>query len=273
MQSILFVPAGRGDLVGKAASGEAAIVCLDLEDGVAPDAKAAARGALQSAVDRVRAGGKPVAVRLNSALEHVSHDLAALPEGLDLLVLPKAGSVAFIEDLSGALERLHGFVPALVALVETAAGLTAMSRQQALPAAVAALALGTEDLAADLGVAPESAAIEHSFHELARNAARLRVPLLGYPGSIANFSDPKLFEAAARAGREGGAIGGFAIHPKQVAVLNAVFALSDDERRQAEAEVAAFEAGLAQGLGAVNHEGRMIDRPVYLAARRRLAFG
>ncbi|MBO6594145.1 MAG: hypothetical protein JJ924_13630 [Roseitalea sp.] len=272
MRSILFVPADRAELVSKAMATDAAMVCLDLEDGVAHGAKAAARAALPSAVAEIVTAGRRAAVRINADLDMIGHDLDALPAALTAIVLPKAGSRHQLAQLAEALERRFGAgAPEMIAMVEDANGLDALNTDRgAWPARLGALALGTEDLAADLGTAPDAPPVAAALNALAHLAARQGVALLGYPGSIAEFRDLALFEATARAGREAGSVGGFAIHPRQVPVLNTVFGMTENERAEANRVVEAFETALAEGQGATQLDGRMIDRPVYLAARRRL---
>lgn len=273
MKSILFVPADRPELVPKALATDAGLICLDLEDGVAPDAKATARAALASSVTGIVAAGRRAATRINADLDLIGRDLETLPAGLSAVVLPKTGSRHQLGQLAEVLDRRFGSaVPTLIAMVEDAAGLAALDADRgAWPACLGALALGTEDLAADLGTAPDAPPVAAALNTLAHLAARHGVALLGYPGGIAEFTDLARFETVARAGRHAGAVGGFAIHPGQVDVLNRVFGLSEDDRAEAVRIVAAFEAALAAGAGVTRLDGRMIDRPVYLAARRRLA--
>lgn len=90
------------------------------------------------------------------------------------------------------------------------------------------------------------------------------------PVSLANLSDLDAFEAAARPGRSMGSVGGVAVHPGQVAVLNRVFSPSEAELEWASRVVAAADEADRQGLGAVAVDGRMIDLPIVLRARQLL---
>lgn len=220
MKSVLFVPADRPQLFSKAAQGDASVVCLDLEDGVAPDLKPTARQNLPDAVAELRQANKCIALRINSDLEHISLDLACVAEGVEILVVPKSGSARMLQDLEDALRRTQTREILLLPLIEGAADLAGLEMDARLPASVMGICLGTEDYAADLGVSSSSEAVVTAFHRLAVLAARHKVSLFGYPGSIAEFKDLDLFASWAKAGKAGGAIGGFAIHPKQVEVLN-----------------------------------------------------
>ncbi|MBO6758904.1 MAG: hypothetical protein JJ902_21415 [Roseibium sp.] len=272
MKSILFVPATRTDLVQKAAQGAADAVCLDLEDGVAPGEKAAARQSVAAAVAALQAAGKTVLLRINSEVEHISHDLEHCPADVDLVVLPMTGSRHQIRQLSDWADRRFGQGgPKIVAMIEEPGGLSAVVQGDGpLPHRLTHLSLGTEDFAASLGCPSDGGPVHAAFHRLSQAAAEWGRALLGYPGSIAEFRDIDQFRSYAAHGRHAGAIGGFAIHPTQVPVLNELFGIDTKTKDQAERVVAAFERALAEGLGATQLDGRMIDRPVYLAARKTL---
>lgn len=271
MQSILFVPADREKLFAKAAAGAASVVCLDLEDGVAPAAKELARVQLAAAIVTLKAAGKKIALRLNTDFDQISFDLDTITADVDYIVVPKAGSYQILSEISNALFKKTGKVIEIIALIENAAGLHDLEMAGRLPASVTALAIGTEDFAADLGVTPASPVIAEAFNRMALLATRCGVALLGYPGSIAEIKDIEAFTETARHGKIVGAIGGFAIHPAQVAVLNDIFSLSPEEEAAATRIVEAFEVALENNQGAIMLEGRMIDMPVYLAAKKSLA--
>lgn len=270
MHSILFVPADRPSLVGKAATGDATMVCLDLEDGVAQTAKATARSHIPTAAYDLKSAGKPVALRINSNFEQISHDLAIAMSDIDYIVVPKTASRQLLDEVETAIFRLHGQKIPLIAFIENARGLKAIEAAGSLPESVSAFCLGTEDFAADLGVSSGSKLVSSAFFFLALMAARYGVSTLGYPGSIAEFRDLDAFAVGVTAGKEVGSIGGFAIHPAQVGILNSIFALSADEVAAAREVVSAFEAAVQRGEGAINLNGKMIDQPVYLAAKRKL---
>ena len=94
---------------------------------------------------------------------------------------------------------------------------------------------------------------------------------LGYPGSIANFSDLDAYRADIARARALGFDGGSCIHPAQVAILNEGFAPTSKEIAEAEGIIAAYDAALALGEGAVAYQGKMIDIPIADRARRTLA--
>lgn len=267
-RSILFVPGSRIELAAKAAA-LADAVCIDLEDAVEPAARPAARRALAEGVAAVRQAGTAVLVRINAEAAEHGLDIDALPGPVDALVVAKAAGAGH---LHGIVQRLAagglGAVP-LVPMIEDLAGLDAFAGLgEADGQSLAGITIGCEDLAADLGCAVQGVAMEHAFYRLAECARRLRVPLLGYPGSIAGFADLDGYRALAEVGAAMGAVGGFCIHPRQVAVLNAVFSPDPAALAKARQVVAAYQAA---GGGAVALDGRMVDRPVVLRAQALLA--
>lgn len=273
MRSLLFVPATRPDFVEKAIKGQADGICLDLEDGVAPDQKAHGRELVGAAVTAINASGKSALLRINDRISEISHDLKNIPASLNFIVLPMASSRHQINQLGQWLDQTFGDGgPLIIAMVEDATGLYGIVHDnRPLTHRLSHLALGTEDFAASQGCAPDAAPIHAGFQTLLHFAAQWNLQVLGYPGSIAEFRHLEAFGDSVRAGQQAGAVGGFAIHPKQVDVLNEAFEIPEAERDRASAIVEAFEAALQQGLGAIQLDGKMIDRPVYLAARKIMA--
>lgn len=243
----LFVPANRPDLFGKAAATAADAVILDLEDAIAPNAKAAARAALRSDFT-----DKPVLVRVNG-IGTAWHDsdmaaVAALP--LAGLIIPKA-------ERCDDLERLATHHP-MIALVETAAGL-ANARALAKAGAVRRLAFGSVDYAADLrcGHTRDALAAARAELLLASRLAQLPPPI---DGVTLGFEEPDAVEDDARHARELGFGGKLCIHPKQAAPVRRGFAPSDKE-------IAWARRVLAEGDGVTAVAGMMIDEPVRAQAR------
>ncbi len=269
--TILFVPADKPNLAGKAASHPVTAVCLDLEDGVAEGAKDTARRNLQRAASVVANAGKSVIVRVNCELEIVGKDLTALPRECAAVVLPKTESLHQASLVASALDRLAlkgGPDAALVGLIETAAGIAAFSgpADLAVPRRLQALFFGAEDLSADLSCSPDANLMTSCFHSLAIGAKSMGLDLLGFPGSIAQFADLDQFRRQVRSGADAGACGAFCIHPNQVPVVNDVFRPSMEDVANARAIIAAFDDAQSGGQGAVALNGAMIDRPIYLRA-------
>jgi citrate lyase subunit beta/citryl-CoA lyase len=263
-RSLLFVPGNRPERFDKALRSGADAVVLDLEDSVPPDAKAAARQAIRDGWAALQAAGVPLVLRINAGDQGLDdlRALGALLEGAALMV-PKAESAA-------ALARISAFAAdaALLPLIESAAGHAALSEIAAAPQ-VLRLALGHIDFMADTGMQ-----CSDDQHELAplrfavAMATRVHRLAPAIDGVTAAIDDaPRLREDTRRALRFG--FGGkLCIHPRQVAVVHAAFAPTADDRAGARR---VLEADAAAGGAAVQLDGRMVDVPVVLQARRLLA--
>jgi len=269
LRSVLFTPADRPERFAKAGASGADGAVLDLEDGVGLSAKGAARNAILAVLtDQPEAPeGFVWAVRLNRITTEAGlQDLLALRNAAQkpaVVLLPKTESIAEIEI---ALEHLSGrdMHPAIVPMIESGLGLDAASLIAAHPA-VAALAFGGADLAAELGA---ELAWEPMLY------ARSRIVQAAVAGGAAAWDMPCLdIHDASQLARETAAAKALgyacklAIHPGQISVINSTFSPSPEQLVRAQAVIAAFER--AQG-GACVIDGKMVDLPVVAAARRML---
>jgi len=277
-RSLLFVPAIGDKYIAKAASVGADAIQIDLEDSVPPERKVEARSRVQAIAEEVSARGADIVVRINRPWRMAVADMeAAVGPRVRALSLPKVpgpGHIHAIAEVLDELEAERGLPPGhtgLIAMVETAEGLTRMNEIAAAHPRVLGLIVGSEDLALSLGMRPEADGLYVPAVMSVAAARAAGVLPLGFIGSIADYADKEAFRTIIRRARALGFVGGFAIHPNQVAVMNEEFAPSAAEVAGARALVAAFEAARAKGLGAVVHEGRMIDAPVVERARAVLA--
>jgi len=251
----LFVPGNRPERFDKArASGADAVLC-DLEDGVAPEHKAQARGEVRGWL----AGGGRAWVRVNApGTEQGDGDVEALRglPGLQGLVVPKSESAARLEDLAR-----RGGGCRLVALVETAVGVLEACSIARSPA-VDRLAFGSIDYAGDVDAVESdgSLLLARSQLVLASRAASKPAPL---DGVTTDLVDMARVQAAASYARGLGFGGKLCLHPRQVAAVAAGFAPTPQELRWAREVVRSGAAG-----GAVAVAGQMVDRPVLERARR-----
>ena len=275
-RSMLYVPATSEKFLEKAHERGADAIKIDLEDAVAPQEKPRARTLVRDAAKLVAKGGADVLVRINRPMRMAVADLEASvwPE-VQGLVLPKVESadhISFLSEMITELEVERGMVPGhtrLMALIETPRGYS-NARDIALSSSrLAAIALGQEDFSAEMGmVEPEGMSLL-SYYQTVQVAAREAGILpIGYPGSIAEFTDLDLFRSNALIARKLGFDGGACIHPKQVPILNEAFTPTDSEVRRSENMVAAYDLAMAAGDGAVAFEGKMIDVPVVARAKR-----
>lgn len=257
-RSYLFVPGNRPERFAKAFDSGADAVIVDLEDAVAPDQKGAARAALaawHAAGEKHRA---QLVVRINDdASAWFEADLAVLRTlGPCKVMLPKAESRGQIDGVAAALPP----GTRVIALIESARGLLGVDAIAAGPA-VERLAFGTLDYALDLGLSddPRGLLYPASRIALASRAADLPQPIAGVTAAIDD-------EAALRSDVELARACGFGakmcIHPRQVEALHAMLAPTPEQRDWAARVLAAAQSG----TGAVQVDGKMVDRPVLLRA-------
>ncbi|WP_308126021.1 HpcH/HpaI aldolase/citrate lyase family protein [Nonomuraea ceibae] len=257
----LYVPGDRPDRFAKAAASGADVVIIDLEDAVAPARKDEAR-AHAVAYLRGRPGDGAVHVRIN--------DLAT-PRGRDDLeaVGGLAGAVRLPKVEPGTpLELVERLGARAYALLESAAGI-AGAREIAAHPSVAGVALGEQDLAAELSITDEGAMNHLRMRVvLAAAAAGLPpVPMSVYP----DVRDEAGLLASCAAGRGMGLFGRTAIHPRQIPVIRRAFRPGEEETARAAEIVRAAEEAEAAGAGAVAlPDGRFVDAPIVARARRTL---
>ncbi len=269
-RSWLFVPADSEKKIAKALEGEADAIIFDLEDSVAPARKAAARDILKGLPKR--AGGPQWWVRVNPlGSEHHKDDLDLIRiKDVHGIVLPKAESG---EDLVELAYRT-GSIPIHAIVTETAASLFNLLSYRHPASPLVAMSWGAEDLSAALGAASKyDKNGELSFtYQLARSlclAGAVAAGVQPVDGVFADYKDTKGLKAEAEAARREGFTGKLAIHPDQVAVINAAFTPSKAELAHARAIVAAFEA--EPNAGVLSVAGRMVDRPHLTQAQRIIA--
>ena len=273
---MLFVPADTDRFLAKAGRRGADALILDLEDAVAPPAKAGARANLAAFVPRLQAdAGVPIYVRVNNEPGLLAADLeAAIRAGADGLLVPKVETAEQVVRLDADMTRLEGQAGRrpggirVVALLESPLAIcNALAIAQSSPR-LAALLFGTEDFGAASGIesAPEGMAMPAQMMALAAAAAGLQP--MGLPGTVAEFTDLDAYRAVAMKARRIGMRGAICIHPAQVPVINEVFGGTAEEADRARRLLEVFDASVAAGRGAVAHEGRMIDEPIAIRARR-----
>ncbi len=274
--SMLFVPADSDRLLAKAGQRGADALILDLEDAVARPAKAAARANLASFVPRLQdSAGVAIYVRVNNEPELLAADLeAAIAAGADGLLLPKVDTAAQVLEVDAQLRRLEhqagralGGVKVVALLESPLAVFNALAIGQSSPR-LSALLFGTEDFGAASGIAshPEGMSMPAQLVALAASAAGLQP--MGLPGTVAEFTDLDAYRATCNRAKAIGMRGCICIHPAQVPIVNAVFGGSPEEAARARRLLEVFDTAVAAGRGAVAHEGRMIDEPIAIRARR-----
>jgi len=264
--NFLFVPGTRPERFLKALDSGASGVILDLEDAVAEEDKETARAAIRSAWSQFSDEQKKrLVIRTNSpGSKFYSADLILAQElQVACILIPKSES---LDQINGAALILPN--TAIIPMIETALGLHHLN-EIANSNQVLRLALGNLDLQADLGMMCDAQETELQTARyqivLASRLAQITPPVDGVTPSTDDL--PRITDDAERAKRMGfGAK--LCIHPKQVAIVQAAFMPTEEEVHWAQRVI---EADKASKGGAVKLDGKMIDRPVVLLAKRTLA--
>jgi (S)-citramalyl-CoA lyase len=264
-RSLLYTPATRPDRFEKALSCGADIVAVDLEDSVAPKDKAEAR---QNASAWLAAPSDPTlrAVRINSTrTAHGLRDVLALLDTQvkpDLILLPKVEAAADLEQLAALLQGPMAEVR-FIALIESARALARLDEIARSTPRLAAFQLGSADLSADLRAANSWESLLYARSHLVRAAAAAGIDVIDTP--FFDLADAQALEEETRRVLRLGFTGKAAVHPKQIAAINATFSPTATEIEQARAVLSENE----KGVGLVG--GQMIDEAVARHARRVLA--
>lgn len=278
-RSELAVPGSRPELFEKAAAGSADYVFLDLEDAVAPPDKARAR-------DNVIAGllglnwqeqGKTVSVRINGIDTHYMYrDLIDVVERaghrIDTILVPKVGVAADVYLVDALLTQIEHAVRiprriGIEVLIETALGMSNVEAIAAASPRLEAMHFGVADYAASVrarttsigGLTPDYPG-DQWHYGISRMVVACRAHgLRAIDGPFGDFQDADGYAAAARRAAALGCEGKWAIHPAQIESANAIFTPSDAEVGRARRILEAIVEAEAQGRGAAQLDGKMID--------------
>lgn len=272
-RSVLYMPASNPRVLEKAKGLAADVLIFDLEDAVAPDAKAAARDAAVAAVNSGAYGDREVLIRAN-ALDTPwgADDLKAIAGSkADGVVIPKVSTVEDVKQIDSVLDAANGADFPVWAMVETPRGVLNADAIAQASTRLVAFCVGTADLSTDLHCAhPADRAPMLVSLQLIILAARAN-GLLVFDGVHVDLKDDAGFEAACRQGLDLGFDGKTLIHPKQIEGANRVFAPSEDDVDYARRLIATHEEAQAKGAGVTTLDGRLIEVLHVAAAKRLLA--
>jgi citrate lyase subunit beta/citryl-CoA lyase len=283
MRSLLFVPGDSERKLAKARASEADALILDLEDAVTPGMRASARGRVCAFLANADRGHRQALwVRVNSvtSADALSDLAAVMPGRPDGIVLPKASPDAvrtldnYLDAFEAALGIPAGSTRVLPIATETPPALFRMGDYAGCSARLAAITWGAEDLGAAVGAVSVRAADGRwsAVFELARSLCLLAASAACVPAVDTVYTDLRDAEGLAgscRQARRDGFAGKLAIHPDQVVIVNSSFAPTVAEIEHARRVVQAFED--AGGAGVISLDGRMLDRPHLVQARKVLA--
>ena len=276
-RSVLYMPGSNARAIEKARALPADAVILDLEDSVAPEAKAAAR---QQVMDAVTAGFGPreVIVRINGLdtqwwLDDLNAVARAKP---DAVLVPKVSRPNHLEDVAERLVDISADQKIRVwAMMETP--LAVLNARDIAAAAsdvetrLAAFVMGTNDLAKETRakITPGRAAMLPWLMNCVAAARAFGLDIID--GVYNDLADADGFARECGEAREMGFDGKTLIHPNQIAPCNTAFSPNAEEVAQAQKIIAAFDLPENRDKGVVQLEGRMVERLHADMARRTVA--
>jgi citrate lyase subunit beta/citryl-CoA lyase len=264
-------------MMEKAATLDVDHVLFDLEDACAPSEKEAARALAVQALMQHEFGRSIRAVRINDVTTpwcrgDIESVVLGAGDAVETLIVPKvedASHVHFVADLVAKLEADAGGESKIELEVQIESALGAVNLREIVRASdrIAAVVFGPGDYAASLGIPQQEIGMidarypGHQWHwimcELAVHARSVGAQAID--GPYVDFGDESGFAESAQRARLLGFDGKWCIHPNQVPWANTAFSPSKEELAQARSVVAAFDASLAAGTGAIAVDGRMVD--------------
>lgn len=266
-RTLLFAPGNRIEVHAKALATGADVVCLDLEDAVPPALKAEARAAAIPFL--TDATGPERVLRINSPRSAEGlRDLLAVIEArpaAGAIFLPKVDSADEVRWVEGLLTEA-GLDLGLAVLIESVEGLENVAAILKASDRIEFAMFGGADLSAELGVAIAAEPLLYARSRVVHAAKRAGIDIFDVP-SLA-FRDADIVQAESVAAKALGFTGKGVLHPANVAVVNDVFAPTDDEIVRAEQILAAYRAS-PTGLAVL--DGKLVERPVVRAMERILA--
>jgi len=260
-RSFIFSPGNRPELFVKALASGADIVCVELEDGVAPHDKAEARAKMlelfaaphpDDGIERI--------VRINAlSTDDGEADMAAILSADNpppAIMLPKVDSPDDVRGVANSLDE-NGLTTRIQAIIETNKGLQAAYEIAHATPRLDALLFGAVDLAAELRCHNTWEAMLYARSRTVHAAAAAGIDVIDVPWL--DLEDMDGMRREAEASQRLGFTGKGAIHPKQIAILNQVFSPNPDEVAYARKVIDAFTQA---NTGVVVIDGKLIERPV-----------
>jgi len=276
LRSWMFVPGNRQRFLDKVYELESPpdAVFFDLEDGVVPEEKPAARELVAEVLRRC-APGPLRTVRVNAVgTDWFREDMEAiLVPGLECICVSKVESARDVQTAAAALERFDpGGAVRIVAAIESAASLLRAPEIAAAHPRVLAIMFGAEDYALDLGLGTkrEAEASELIYARSALVVAAAAARVVSVDGVFPDLEDPEGLLADILQARRLGFGGKSTFNPRQIDLINEQFSPTLDELEYARRVADAFNEATSRGDASVAVGGQLVDRPIVLRAQRLL---
>jgi citrate lyase subunit beta / citryl-CoA lyase len=281
IRSWMFVPGHRQKMIDKALGLNADAIMLDIEDGVAPNEKDAARKNIGDSLGRAKAPGTPARyVRIN-AIGHARMDAdleAVVRPGLEGLVCPKVDTAEEVRKVDAILNEKEpqnnlakGRVKLLIA-VESPRGLLNAPAIAAASPRIVGIIFGAEDFGREIGLPTvrEGEARDLIYARSAIVIAAASAHVQAVDGVWVDLNDSQGLLDFAKQSRQLGFSGMSCIHPSQIDAINKTFSPTAEEIDYCQKVLQAFEEANARGDGSIAFGGQLIDRPIIERARRTL---
>jgi Citrate lyase beta subunit len=266
-RSVLYMPGSNARALDKARTLPADGLIFDMEDAVAPEAKAEARATIKAQLAEGGYGRREVFVRINGLSTPWGRDdlAAAVEAGPDAILVPKVSSPQDLEAVEAAMAALGAPEEMAVwAMIETPLAILSIrdiaAHARAPGSRLAGFVLGLNDLAKETGAQFVDGRVPMVPWISTALAAARAFGLAVLDGVYNDIYDDEGYAAECRQGREFGLDGKTLIHPRQIAVANASFVPTLEEVAWAEKIVAVFEQPENADKSAVKVEGRMVER-------------
>jgi citrate lyase subunit beta/citryl-CoA lyase len=275
-RSMLYIPGNNAAMIQQGGVYGSDCVLLDLEDSISPSEKDAARILLKHAIPAVDFYGAEVVVRVNHLATPFGYDdlqeiVPIQPDALRLPKIESAEEVLHVIQLIEKIEDSHSLSHdklTIEAMIETAVGVeNALEIANSSPR-VTAIAIGGQDLAADMGITLENSlrSLDYASQRIVMAAKAAHIDVMDTV--FVDIDDEDGLRAAALHAKQIGFTGKAAINPRQIDIINEVFTPSDQEIADAIDVVAAFRRHQAAGVGVFALHGKMVDAPVVARAQR-----
>jgi citrate lyase beta subunit len=274
-RALLYVPGDDLYKIEKAISLGVDCICMDLEDGVAPNQKEEARTTIRQALQTLDFGTSEYLVRINPVgsgleLSDLELTLPGKPLGVVVPKLESGDQLRWVSDKLNKAERDSLSTPGstiLIAIVETARGILNLPEIIVADPRLQALIFGAEDFANDLGAIRTPDGLEVFYARSAIVTHTAAADLQAIDQVYVDFNDTEGLVRDARQGANMGFSGKQIIHPKQVQPVQEVFTPSDEAIARAKRIIEASKSYQDAGKGAFALEGRMIDAPIIKSAQ------
>lgn len=275
-RTMMFVPGNNPAMVKDAGIYGADSIMFDLEDAVSMAEKDAARFLVAEAIKTQDYGDAELVVRVNGQdTPFYRNDvLAMVKAGIEVIRLPKAESADMIkkleQDVLEAEKKFNREIGSthLMAAIESAKGVLNAPEIASASERMIGIAISAEDYTTDMKTRryPDGAELEFA-RNMVLHAARA-AGIAAFDTVFSNMDDTEGFYRETRYIHQLGFDGKSLVNPRQIPMVNEVYAPTKPEIKKAKDVIFAIEEARAKGSGVISINGQMVDRPVVLRAQR-----